>query len=52
MSCVRTRCLTLAIEGTHHLAMTDTARETIEQDDCVQYPGNGQAVGSGKGHGQ
>ncbi|WP_346394328.1 hypothetical protein [Pseudomonas syringae] len=35
----------------HHLAVTDAARKTIEQDNCVQYPGNGRAMGSEEVHG-
>nr|WP_282374952.1 hypothetical protein [Pseudomonas sp. PS01302] len=47
---VRSRGLTFAVECSHHLAMTDTAREAIEQDNCEQYPGNGRAEGSEDGH--
>nr|WP_236112589.1 hypothetical protein [Pseudomonas asturiensis] len=35
----------------HHLTMADTARKAIEQDNCVQYPGNGRAMGSEGIHG-
>lgn len=35
----------------HHPAVADTARKTIEQDNCIEYPGNGRAVGSEKIHG-
>ena len=35
----------------HHLPMTDTAGEHIEQDAAIEHPGNERAVGTGDFHG-
>ncbi|KPY62173.1 hypothetical protein ALO46_101870 [Pseudomonas syringae pv. solidagae] len=51
MVCMGDRSHCSAGKSGHHLAVTDAARKTIEQDNCVQYPGNGRAMGSEDVHG-
>jgi hypothetical protein len=40
-----------ASKSVHDWNVPQTARETIEQDDCEQYPDNGRAIGSERIHG-